>query len=192
MKGLDWLSSLTAPPPPITEPTWWDLMARAETYGRGRGGQATRWLAGQMGVTVRTAERYLTAEFQPTKPATVARADAAIARIRSERELEREQLHRRETSDFLRLIDRIDPGTILVVSLSAPNATPSKRTPRVLDQMGAGMARVAQLWEQGARYAAENALSDAVIARYGRESSGNRYGLAATLRIVDYSSITYG
>lgn len=200
MNGEDWLASLIAAPAPIAAPepmgapTWWDILEYVEdTQGR----HASRWLSEQLGVTMRTAQRYLTGQHEPKRAAIRGRLDEVAREIEAERAAdqaaehadevaEQADRHRQEVADFIRLITRLDPEKITCVSKSDPSRKAATYSVKPLDRMGPGLAEVADRWERGDFGGAADALSDSIVARYGDEASNNRHGLAAVLEIEDY------
>ena len=167
MRGKDWLESLTP------ELDWQDVLdAIRDEFGRG----AVGFLADALGVTPRTAQRYYTGEIG--EPARHREQLAGVIK----------RAERRAAAAIIRQIDTLDPGTIAVKTKSGKDKQ-GTRDPGTLYDMAPGMARVADLWEAGADDRAEDALSDAVIARYFEEDSDNRHGGAALLEISDYSDI---
>lgn len=176
-------------------PTWWDVLEHIEdTQGRG----ASRYLADQLGVTVRTAQRYLSGQHQPTRHAVRDRLAGVSADLEAERAADQEaeyagqleeqsRAHRRETADYLRLMTVLHPPQITVRNTSDSKVKDKTyNISRPLDRMGPGLAGVADLWERGDYAGADAALSDAVIARWNSEPSDDRHGLAMVLQVIDY------
>lgn len=200
MNGYQWIESLIEAPAPIAAPepmgapTWWDVLEYVEdTQGRG----ASRFLADRLGVTIRTAQRYLSGQHQPARLEVRNRLADVAAEIEAERAAdqdaecadavaERARAHRKDVADFLRLIDRLDPQRITCRNKSTGSSTEHTYTVKPLDRMGPGLAEVADLWESGDFGGAVDALSDSIVARYGNEASDNRHGFATVLEIVDY------
>jgi len=167
MRGRDWLESVTP------ELGWHEVLdAIREEFGRG----AVGFLADALGVTDRTARRYYSGEI--AEPSRHREQLAGVIK----------RAERRAAADLLRQVDTLDPGTIKVKTKSGKDKQGS-RDPGELTDMAAGMQRVADLWERGADDRAEEALSDAVIARYFQEDSDDRHGGAALLEISDYTHI---
>lgn len=167
MRGSEWLESLTP------ELGWQDTLdAIREEFGKG----AVGFLARALGVTERTAQRYYSGEI------------AEPARHREQLAGVTDRAQRRAAAAIIRQVDTLDPGTISVKTKSGKDKQ-GTREPGTLYDMADGMARVADLWAAGADDRAEDALSDAVIARYFGDFSDDRHGGAALLEISDYSDI---
>jgi hypothetical protein len=183
MNGRQWIAGLLGPTPRAPEPTWPQIMDLArQVYGKG----ATRYLADQLGVTQRTAQRYLTGQHAPRRGGVRERLRALTAGTRTTQQAEMDLQHRKATAAHLRGIKTLWPPVITVVSRSSAGRPTHRRIGAPLTRVHAGLERVARLWEQGHQTRAQYALSDCVIARYAGEASDNAQGLAAILLVIDY------
>lgn len=180
MDGVSWLKSLGGPAAAQREPEWLDVLVYALDEHPGRG-EAAKWLAGELGVTVRSAERYLALGMQPTLHARDA-AERLKGRVRAEWAKADEETARQQVADLLRLIRHVEPGVVEVEDLSDPRMGGSRSIPG--PPLSVDLGPVADAWEDEDEDAAAQALSDAIMEAYGdRGSSPN---LHEHLSIVDY------
>jgi hypothetical protein len=186
--GSQWLVGLLdkGTPPPEPEPvTWRDLLDQVrEDYGRG----ATRHLADTLGVTQRTAQRYMTGQHTPYRHAV---RDLMAEEITAAQERKAEQYRaeldqwyqdrRDELAAFVELINVVRPRSGVVVGSKSNFATPLSK--RSMDfGVRVDMTDVAQAIRDDDIDGAADLLSDQIIAAYG----GSGTGLAEILHIVDY------
>lgn len=185
MRAEEWIASLAAAPPPPAEPMWSDVVSAARGAFPARGA-AARFLAQTMGVTQRTAQRYLTGQHAPKRAAVRAAAAPLYDAIRQARAADHVKATRARVARALRNIGKVKPGKVIVYSKSGkPVAT--KRVIGWLDGMAAGLAKVADLWKAGKTREAGAALEKAILNRYGGARSDARDGLADTLGVVDFA-----
>src|SRR5262245_40261428 len=114
MRGEQWIAGLIRPPAPPAEPTWSDVIARAKSDHPARGA-ASAYLSAAMDVSRSTARRYLAGQTRPG-PGRTAQADALRGQLRAERQAAHTTASRKQTADFLRLIDKLRPGRVKVES----------------------------------------------------------------------------
>lgn len=187
MRGRDWLLSLAGPVKVNYRAVdWSDVLVRAEAQPDPAG-----WLAGHMGVTRRTGERYLAAitpgartfQGQPTRGRSGVAAWQLIGSMQQEAdkaaEAEARAVARGNAADLLRLITAVDVGTVSVQELSGPRR--GKDGDRRIGTQEVDLGRVADLVDKGAWTAAEDALSGIILDAYGE-------GLSDVLSIEDYES----
>jgi len=185
MRGAEWIRSLLTEPRPIEPPSWADVLGQVRAdHGKG----ATRYLAGRMGVTMRTAQRYYTGQHVPSRAHARAAMAAEIEAVRDARYQRAVAKWFKDTADLLRMITRLDVGIMVVINKSGPiNRKPQRRYPKIkLRNIDEGLAKVADLWEKRRIVAAEQALSNTILAAYNGEASDDWDGLAAALDIIDY------
>lgn len=180
MDGISFLRSLGGGGAYSREPEWLDVLVYAEENHPGKG-QAARWLADELDVNVRSAQRYLQLGQQPTLYARDA-AEGLRQRVREEWADADEADARQQVSDLLRLIRHVDPGFITVSEISDPNAPDSTRAS--VGEVDVDLSAVADAWDDEDDQAAADALSDAIIQAYG--DKGGVDELHDNLMIVDY------
>lgn len=188
MRGRDWLASLGGGAPEPSRPEWLDVLIWAQEQHPGRG-EASKWLAAEMGVDVRSAQRWLKLDAQPTRTRELRqRAEELRDRVHDEQRRQNEDQRRHFVADLIESMTTLTPGVVAVVSRSSGQREGTRTIDR-LDNMADGLAKVAQAWRDGDEIEAEAALSDAVLARYDEGymgDSANTQGLAALLVITDY------
>jgi len=194
ISGVDWLRALEGGSAGHRTVEWLDVLVYAEEE---HGSGASRWLADEMGVSLRSAERYLAItkpgvgqSQQPSRHAQVEAAQRLQARIQREWDRADAADQRRQVADLLRAIRRVAPGTVRVRSVSrgknrsgSPRATlESSRS--IPGEIAVDLSDAADLWEQGLDGEAAAALSDAIIDGYGNR--GDIDELSRSIRIVEY------
>jgi len=184
VRAEEWIAGLAAAPPRPAEPSWADVVARVRADNPGRGA-AARTLAETMGVTRRTAQRYLTGQHAPKRAAVRAAAGPLYGTLRAEAAAAHVQATRDRAARALRNIGKLRPGKVIVYDKSG-RPVQTKRTIGWLDKMAAGLGKVADLWRAGKTREAGAALEKAIVNRYGGARSDARDGLADTLGVVDF------
>jgi hypothetical protein len=186
MNGIDFLHSLGFEAP-RREVEWLDVLVYAQEQNPEPGG-AARWLADEMGVSTRSAERYLAIatpgvkETQmPVRHAQVEAAERLKAEIKAEWDEEDSAAQRQQIADLLRLISHVSPGKVGVQSRSGPQAGGSRSIGGELD---VDLDAVADAWEDDDEDLAAAELSDAIVSAYGQR--GGVDSLDDALRITDY------
>ena len=174
MNGREWLQSLGGGSPEPARPEWLDVLVWAQEQHPGRG-EAARWLADELGVNVRSAQRYLALDAEPKRGA--ARSNAEALRVRLENELRDQAAEQRRgyVAGLLREMSSLKPGTVEVVNKSDHRPAGTRRVPPLDD---VDLDRVADLWEADDEDGAEEELSDVIMDAYG--------GLSEFLLITDY------
>lgn len=188
MRGREWLASLGGGGPDPAPAEWLDVLVDALEQHPGRG-EAAKWLAGEMGIHVRSAQRYLKLDQQPKRGGPAAAAKRLQRELDERRKSESDSQRRGQVADLLGAMRTITPGRVVVRPKSERNARDSTRTIKELDNMSGGLERVADAWRDGDEYLAEDELSDSILARYDNDYHGDstdREGLASYLYIVDY------
>ena len=137
---------------------------------------------------MRTAQRYYTGQHVPSRAHARAAMAAEIEAVRDARYQRAVAKWFKDTADLLRMITRLDVGIMVVINKSGPiNRKPQRRYPKIkLRNIDEGLAKVADLWEKRRIVAAEQALSNTILAAYNGEASDDWDGLAAALDIIDY------
>lgn len=191
MRGEDWLDSLAAPSgggAPRVE--WLDVLIEADAQPH-----PAQWLQDKIGVSRKSAERYRAAVgsgkggvgAQPARGQARINAQAAIDELQEQRDAEAAGADRDDVADLIDAMSRMRVGRVRVQLISSHDGDEEERDiSEILDRMHPGLSEVADAWRDGNDSAAADALSASVIARYGKEDSDNRDGLAAVLRITDY------
>lgn len=179
MNGISWIRGLTRQGPAPAEPTWSDVLEAArEEYGP----RTTRYLADSLGVTLRTAQRYVAGQHKPTHHAVRDRLEPLYENLRAERQADYDQAHRDEVAAFLREIRKVSPGQIRVRDLSSRKVRDGFRN--ITEWLNVDLELVAMAWESGDEVLADRLLSDQIIGEYGLD--GEVSGLEHSLRVRDY------
>jgi len=179
--GKTWLESLEPPQGGGQPVEWLDVLVFAEQE---HGPRATRWLADEMGVSLRTAQRYMRLDHAPHRRGPAGAARHLMADVGRRMADESEAQRRDDTADLIRLIRTITPGVVWVRPKSSSKGRPTKRTIKQLS--GVDLGAVADAWADDDPDEADAALSDAIIDAYGQLS--NTPNLAEYLQIVDYET----
>jgi hypothetical protein len=185
MRGRDWLASLGGGVPDPPRPEWLDVLIWAQEQHPGRG-EASKWLAAEMGVDVRSAQRWLKLDAQPTRTRELRhRAEQLRDRLHAEQRKASAADRRDFVADLLAAMTTLTPGRVSVASKSSGRPQGTRDIGR-LDNMAAGLAGVAEAWRDDDPDEAEARLSDAILSRYGGGDSDDTQGLAALLYVTDY------
>jgi hypothetical protein len=145
------------------------MTAVRQAHGKG----ASRWIAGQAGVSQRTAQRWLAGTQQPSKTTA-----ARLGKLSKSAD-------RRIVAARLRKIRTVTPGHVGVVSKSDGRPDGYRHLRQSLN-VSPVMDAVADAWMSGDESRAQSLFDDAVMATYGGEAADYREGLAGTLGISDY------
>lgn len=165
MDGISWIRSLGGPPAAAREPDWLDVLIYAEEQHPGKG-DAARWLAGELGVSVRSAERYRALGQLPARHRVTDELDRIRDQIREEwAEADAEQA-RQQVADLLRLITTVSPGRVEVLNLSGKNRG-RVESRSIVGDLPVNLGDVASAWEDEDEEGAALALSEAIIEAYG-------------------------
>jgi len=196
MYGVDFLRSLEGRSI-SREVEWLDVLVYAEEKHPGKG-EAAKWLAGELGVSVRSAQRYLAVTTpgvkesqQPSRHTVTEAVERLRARIQREWDEADEAHQRRQVADLLRAIRRIKPGKVKVRSVSRGKGRhghartgPLDGTRTINRWVSVDLSDVADLWEDRQDGEAAAALSDAIIDAYG--AAGDIDELSSSIRITGY------
>lgn len=181
MDGISWLRSLGGPVRE-REPEWLDVLVYAKEQHPEPGG-ASKWLAAELGVSVRSGERYLELDQQPVRHRVTDEIERVKDRIRAEWAAADAADARQQVADLLALITEVSPGRCSIEELSGKYAGRDGSR-----SIGGGLAvdlgTVADLWSDGDDQGAADALSDAIVEAYGER--GGYAELHSYLAIRDY------
>lgn len=185
MQGRTWLASLSVPTP-HREATWLDILVYAEEHHPGYTGRgaASKWLAAELGVDVRSAQRYLKLDYPPGRHVVRDAAERLRGEIESQWASEDASQQRADVAELLRLIDRLQVGKVSVVNTSGKAKPSSRDLSKPLSGLRGALSDVADAWEDEDDELAEDLLSDAVLQAYGEK--GGVPDLHENLRITDY------
>lgn len=188
MNGSSFLRSLEGGAASHREVEWLDVLVYAEENHPGPG-NAARWLADEMGVSRRTAERYLAIttpgteqSHQPRRAEQVAAADRLREEIQEEWDDADAEQDRQQVADLLRLIRKIKPGRVIVRDVSSGRTKDSQRT--IGKPLDVDLDAVAEAWEDGDDQEAADLLGQIIIEAYGND--GGVEELDENIMIVDY------
>lgn len=196
MYGVDFLRTLEGRSI-SREVEWLDILVYAEEKHPEPGG-AARFLERELGVSRRSAERYLAVtkpgvkeSQQPARGVVKDAVEHLRARIQREWDRADDAHQRRQVADLLRAIRAIKPGRVKVRSVSRgkgrrglPRTGSLDGTRTINTWLSVDLADVADLWEQGKEGEAAAALSDAIVDAYGNR--GDVDELSSSIRITGY------
>lgn len=196
MYGVDFLRTLEGRSI-SREVEWLDVLVYAEEQHPEPGG-AARFLERELGVSRRSAERYLAVtkpgvseSQQPARHVVKDAVERLRGRIQREWDEADEAHQRRQVADLLRSIRQIKPGKVKVRSVSAGRGRHGQRrggsldgTRTINEWLSVDLADVADLWEERQDGEAAAALSDAIMDAYG--AKGDVDELSSSIRITGY------
>lgn len=161
---------------------WMRSKSRGASFGewmtgvrQHHGREASKWLSEKLGVSRRTAQRYLAGSQQPS-----AKTGKRLNRVKASAPISRQVAANRIAG-----VRRVNCGTASVVSKSDGTPDGIRRLNEV-DLPPGVMEQIAELYRQGEDAEAEAMFDDAVMAIYGGDPADDREGLASVLGVTNY------